>query len=64
MFLYEGTELRKNSVFEFGDFGRAMSPPPKSDFNGNFENVYEGEHFLDEFEKKPKEPKLNLGKSN
>lgn len=68
MFLYEGiaADVRKavtNESYDYGEFGKtSMMSPPKSDLNGNFETLYEGEHFLDEYEKRPREPKLNLGK--
>lgn len=57
MFLYEGMTDYRKTVYDY-DFGGQMQS--KSDFNGNFE-MYDGE-YIEEYEKRPKEPKLNLGK--
>lgn len=59
MFLYEGTDIRKGAVYEY----EYTKPQSKSDFNGNFE-IYEAENYLEEYERKQNEPKLNLGKVN
>lgn len=59
MFLYEGVDYKKSAVYDYGgDFGKVN----QSDFNGNFENIYDNESCLDEYEKNQREPKLNLGK--
>lgn len=36
--------------------------PPASDFNDNFEHTREEDHYVEEYEERRKEPKLNLGK--
>lgn len=55
MFLYEGTDIRKSSSYEF-EFTKSQT---RSDFNGNFD-IYDGD-YMDDYEKKQNEPKLNLG---